>query len=377
MDLGMTSPVFQGYVMDQHIGQKAGRSRRAEVAQETLKMLEDQPGGEVLLKRFDKWDSCTLDPFDCLEGVSRPHPYTEILVEVSDVLDSASRLVTGSGPLPLVLNMANPVVAGGGFLNGARAQEEELCRRTNLYPALQRAQYPLPEFGVLWSSPVDVIRHGSDCDYLSSRTTFQVAVASAAAYQWPPVDWKLEKLHEPVRSKMQRKIHALLAVAAMLGHSMLVLSAWGCGAFGNPGRDVAELFREALHDPRLRGVFRLISFAILDSEPGGVGANVEAFRSVFGVRSSILGLSAHVPASWKLSDAKEELESRKEAHRCDSSVLAEAARLRQHLTGSEAERAGHRSASARSKKLRAIVPRRSAQVVPSTPLALRAPRRFC
>jgi uncharacterized protein (TIGR02452 family) len=339
----MASKNLQGFVMDRHLGVNSGRALRAEVAQETLKMVESRKNEDVSLKRIDMWDSSASDPLDCIPSILQPYPYTEIHVEVSDALDSAARLVNASDSLPLVLNMANPVVAGGGFLSGAGAQEEELCRRTNLYPVLQRVQYPLPEFGVLWSSPVDIIRHGPDRDYLPTSSTFQIAVASAAAYQQPPVDSKMQKLQEPVRSKMRRKIHSLLAAAAMQGHATLVLSAWGCGAFGNPSSDVAELFREALHDHRLRGVFRHVTFAILDREPGGVGDNVIAFRRVFGVRSSILGVSAHVPETRRLSNTLEEEKNKEEGCLFDTSVLAEAKRLRQHLRGAEASRAGHRS----------------------------------
>ena len=48
----------------------------------------------------------------------------------------ASRRFIGSGLQPLVLNFANGVQPGGGFLYGARAQEEVLCRSSKLFETL-------------------------------------------------------------------------------------------------------------------------------------------------------------------------------------------------------------------------------------------------
>ena len=50
-------------------------------------------------------------------------------------LIAAKRLVA-EGERPLVLNFANGVCPGGGFLSGSRAQEETLCRSSGLYLTL-------------------------------------------------------------------------------------------------------------------------------------------------------------------------------------------------------------------------------------------------
>ncbi|PAY19111.1 TIGR02452 family protein [Rhodopirellula sp. SM50] len=48
----------------------------------------------------------------------------------------AARRFVESGLEPLVLNFANGVQPGGGFLYGARAQEEVLCRSSALFETI-------------------------------------------------------------------------------------------------------------------------------------------------------------------------------------------------------------------------------------------------
>ena len=49
---------------------------------------------------------------------------------------SVARQLAASGPVTL-LNFASARNVGGGFINGAKAQEEDLCRCSALYPCLE------------------------------------------------------------------------------------------------------------------------------------------------------------------------------------------------------------------------------------------------
>ena len=66
-----------------------------------------------------------------------------------------------------------------------------------------------------------------------------------------------------IEAVMAKRIRKVLGVAAAHGQKYLVLGAWGCGAFGNDGRLIARLFREAI-EGEFRGVFQEIVFAITD-----------------------------------------------------------------------------------------------------------------
>nr|CAE7221395.1 NPHP3 [Symbiodinium pilosum] len=73
------------------------------------------------------------------------------------------------------------------------------------------------------------------------------------------------------------RIRAVLHAALQSGHPNLVLGAWGCGAFGNPPREVAQLFCQQLASDDFRGAFDSVVFAIID--PKGDG-NLRPFREV-------------------------------------------------------------------------------------------------
>ena len=67
------------------------------------------------------------------EGI--PFPETRVQVTNETTLGASLRLVE-SGLRPVALNFANGIHPGGGFLGGARAQEEVLCRSSALYQTL-------------------------------------------------------------------------------------------------------------------------------------------------------------------------------------------------------------------------------------------------
>ncbi|KAI0413336.1 hypothetical protein F5X98DRAFT_288369 [Xylaria grammica] len=153
-----------------------------------------------------------------------------------------------------ILNMASPLSPGGGFLNGATSQEETLCMRTTLLPALRDEFYRLPELGVVYTPDVLVFRPspsgggGTDeSDILPKNARWFVDVASAAMLRLPDTEEEDGRYARAAdRELAVRKMRAVLRVFAARGCARVVLGAWGCGAYGNPVAEIAGAWRRAL-----------------------------------------------------------------------------------------------------------------------------------
>ena len=219
---------------------------------------------------------------------------TKVYVQNIDTFQKAREM----GPKYAVLNMASFQRPGGGVDTGSRAQEEELCRRSNLlqslyqyspdkhgifdYKAPKRFHYPIPMYGGIYSPNVTVFRHALSYTFLEEP--FKCSVISVAAVKNPELDAK-GKMVEKALVTMKGKIRAILRIAMMHGHSKLVLSAFGCGAFRCVPLQVAQCFKEVLLEEEFQHVFEEICFAILEdgnSLKNQEGGNIKPFVKVFG-----------------------------------------------------------------------------------------------
>ncbi len=123
------------------------------VAKETLKILEDggftAPSGEWVELRaeldqaVEKTRLYTPVDLEALVALEETQEGTGPRIEVNgDTTQvAAHRLVVDEGIDDLVLlNFASARNAGGGFITGAKAQEEDLTRCSGLYPCLLTQQ---------------------------------------------------------------------------------------------------------------------------------------------------------------------------------------------------------------------------------------------
>ena len=229
---------------------------------------------------------------------------TGVYVENSDSFEVAKDIIPSydrgreDSKSILVLNFANPVHPGGGVSRGARAQEEDLCRKSTLYLSLlsdearkmydynrKAGDYLASDYMVL-SPNVEIFR---DSQGTLSEETYVVGVLTAAA---PMVNrGKITAIGEEIAEIMRLRIRKMLYVAAHFGYKYLVLGAWGCGAFGNDAGTVARLFYEELKAYKekvcdtenmyhtLGDCFRRIAFGVLDKTQDQY--NFKAFQKYF------------------------------------------------------------------------------------------------
>jgi len=189
-----------------------------------------------------------------------------------------------------VLNFASARNPGGGFLGGAKAQEEELCRCSALYPTLltqpryyahNREQQTLLYSDFLIYSPrVPFIRLATNQPFL--ERPFCVSVITAPAPNAGALAHSEERAAaQLLPSTFEQRWANVLAVAEQNHARALVLGAWGCGAFGNDPTLVATTARTVLGSARFAGTFERVVFAIPGTGQRSL-ANLEAFRRVFG-----------------------------------------------------------------------------------------------
>jgi uncharacterized protein (TIGR02452 family) len=180
-----------------------------------------------------------------------------VRIVTTDAL-TAARLLQDAKPTRktsnvCILSMGSPLRPGGGVLTGATSQEEFLCARTTLLASLKDSYYRLPEFGGIWTSDVLVFRNalplGDAKGELDVGERYFVDVISAGMLRFPELegdDAEVKTLSRSDRDVVEKKMRAVLRIAAQRGVKKMVLGAWGCGAYGNPVADISAAWGKVL-----------------------------------------------------------------------------------------------------------------------------------
>ena len=246
---------------------------------------------EDLIKIFDDTELLVEKAFDTsLISVKEPFDITPVkpygckgtkqgLVTVDNIdCVTVAQTLSYSGKT-CILNMASHYSPGGGVRNGARAQEEELCRRSNLIYGLEHNDndklYPIKESEYIYTRGVTFFK---DSNYMVCEP-FELDVLTIPAINRNKEKdkWLFEGPEDTYQLLMENKILQTITKPFDEGCENLVLSAFGCGVFKNDPKYVSSVYRKFLFDYNARRFFKRISFAILN-DSNSVGTNFEIFK---------------------------------------------------------------------------------------------------
>ena len=198
-----------------------------------------------------------------------------------------------------VLNFASATNPGGGVLLGSSAQEESLCRCSTLYPCLlgdelrkkyykmhRDRQDPTYTDACIYTPDVMVIKTDTDAPERLPEDKMQavnVITCAAPNLRERPNNAMNPGTGSPVRLSRQdiyllhtQRARKILSVAALHDIDVLILGAFGCGAFCNPPEVVAAAFRDVLRE--FAHAFSTVEFAVYCTPRDD--ANYQAFHIV-------------------------------------------------------------------------------------------------
>ena len=193
-----------------------------------------------------------------------------------------------------VLNFASATNPGGGVAWGSTAQEECLCRISTLYEHLTEKS--------MWNCFYGPHRrmhdplYNDDCIYTPDVVVFKTDEVNP--YLLPPQRWwkvnaitcaapnlrsdrntgKTVRISDKALMELHiQRARRILDIAAAKGNEVVILGAFGCGAFRNPPEVVAKAMKQVVEE--YRNYFETIEFAVYCSPRDDT--NFRVFKKVF------------------------------------------------------------------------------------------------
>ena len=221
---------------------------------------------------------------------SRLYEYSKVIVSKKRTLEAAKEY---QGKKVAVLNFADAITPGGAVLYGASTQEEAICRCSTLYESISKDEmlkqfyYPHRNLDFFYNDDViytpDVIVFKEDiveAKMMPREEWYTVDVITCAAPYFGAIP-REERKNISVFELMVifgSRIERILEVAKKKGVEVLILGAFGCGAFANPPEIVAKVFKEALSE--YGKYFEIVEFAVYCSK--GDTKNHRVFEEILG-----------------------------------------------------------------------------------------------
>ena len=222
----------------------------------------------------------------------------KIIVSGKRTLEAAQAY---SGKKVCVLNFASATNPGGGVVHGSSAQEESICRCSTLYFCLNTEENmksfyiphrknndPLYNDDLIYSPQVLVMKSDTSTpERLPEKDWYQVDVITCAAPNLrehpsnmmnPDGGSHAAKISDDdLAVLLEKRLRRIVETAAIHQNEILILGAFGCGAFRNPPEIVAGAFHKVLEE--YRKCFETIEFAVYHT--ASERNNYDAFQNEF------------------------------------------------------------------------------------------------
>lgn len=270
------------------------RDENVKIFQDTEKRVKEDLGLQEAVERSvaeqvlipEMMEVIDLMP-EAVQNLDRYEQDAEIIVSKKRSYEAAAGY---SGERVCVHNFASATNPGGGVTKGSSAQEECLCRCSTLYFCLNTKE--------MWAgfySPHRYMQdpiHNDDCIYTPGVIVFKSDTAAPAPL--PEKDWysvnvitcaapnlrllpangmnpgdgnnAVKMTRAQQQALHEKRLTRILDVAVAGGNEVVILGAFGCGAFENDPEAVAAAFSHVI--ARYRRCFKTIELAIYCSPPG-------------------------------------------------------------------------------------------------------------
>ena len=212
---------------------------------------------------------------DC---ITQPAP---LFTSLADVIVSRKRSFEAAqaykGLRTCVLNFASATNPGGGVAWGSTAQEECLCRCSTLYANLSTRSHwkafyeahrdlnnPLDNDDCIYTPNVVVFKTDTrEPELLPQSDWWKVNVITCAAPNLRPNrdgSIRVQISNSDLYNLHIKRMRRILDIAAARDNEVVILGAYGCGAFRNPPTVVAAAMKQVVQE--YRQLFRIIEFAV-------------------------------------------------------------------------------------------------------------------
>ena len=255
------------------------------IFEDTVDLCQKTPQLFDAIRESVRNQTCILqsEPVADAGSAHRFEAPAKLVLSKKRTMEAARAYADGSNKVA-VLNFASATNPGGGVVNGSRAQEESLCRVSTLYFTLntdenwrrfytphRKSHNPLHNDDILYTPAVVVVK--SDTAHparLAEKDWYSVDVITCAApnlrtypsnrYNSGDGNARLLLSDSELRALHEQRDRRIFDVAALNGVEVLVLGAFGCGAFCNNPAVVADVLVQLAR--RYEYAFKTVEFAV-------------------------------------------------------------------------------------------------------------------